>query len=40
VEAEKYKVGVARMKEVLWAIQFLKDRILTVANKIINDVSR
>ena len=40
MEAEKYKVGMAHMKEVLWDIQFVTDRIMTVANKVINDVSR
>ena len=40
VEADKYGVGVAHLKEVLFSIQFTKERIQVVASKMINDVSR
>ena len=40
VEAEKYAAGVKWLKEVLYGIQFTKERLLVVAKKMINDVSR
>ena len=40
VEAEKYALGVRWLKEVLYGVQFTKERLLVVANKMINDVSR
>ena len=40
VEAGKYAQGVQWVREVLYGVQFTKDRLLVVANKMINDVSR
>ena len=40
VEAEKYAVGVKWLKEILYSVQFTKERLLVVARKMINDVSR
>ncbi len=40
VEAEKYLVGVAHLREVLFDIQFSEERIQVLANKLVNDVSR
>lgn len=39
VEAKKYALGVRWVKEVLYGVQFTKERLLVVANKMINDVS-
>lgn len=40
VEAEKYVLGVRWLSEVLMGVQFTKERLSVVANKMINDVSR
>ncbi len=40
MEAKKYALGVRWVKEVLYGVQFTKERLLVVANKMINDVSR
>ena len=40
VEADKYVKGVKWLKELLYNIQFTKERLSVVANKMINDVSR
>lgn len=40
VEAGKYAKGVKWMKEILCGVQFTKERLSVVANKMINDVSR
>ena len=37
---EKYVRGVEWLKEILYGIQFSADRLLVVANKMINDVAR
>lgn len=40
VEAEKYAAGIKWLKEILYSVQFTKERLLVVAKKMINDVSR
>ena len=40
VESHKYARGVQWLKDVLFNVQFTKERLLVVANKMINDVSR
>ena len=40
MEAEKYVAGVKWLKEILYGVQFTKERLSVVAKKMINDVSR
>ena len=40
MEAEKYGLGVKWLREILYDLEFTKERLMVVANKMINDVSR